>query len=187
MKSNSLKRGRSGIGRFVFLGCVGIVLTVTPGTAYAQAAASYGIVAGSSATATAKTASTVNRATNKLAGRIADSVSKSGAKYASRSLSRPYEVVMEENRQKLEDESKNGGATLHIESVPDKATVLIDGEAVAKTPADLKVPEGKHIVELKEFESVDWKKEISVTRDENLSLKPELKKRYQSALTVSFD
>jgi len=164
-----------------------IAVAAAPGSAMAQAAASYGILAGTSAATTAKTATSVNRATNKLAGRIADSVSQSGAKYASRSLSRPYEVVMEENRQKLEDESKDGGATLHIESVPDKATVLIDGEPVAKTPADLKIPEGKHIVELKEFESVDWKKEISVTRDENLSLKPELKKRYQSAITVSFE
>jgi hypothetical protein len=186
MKTNSLARGFSGTGRFVFAACVGIALAATPGAAYAQAAASYGMAAGSSAATTAKAASSINRATNKLAGRIAGSVSQSGAKYASRSLSKPYEEVMEENRKKLEDASKDGGATLHIESTPAKATVLIDGEPVAKTPADLKVPEGSHTVELKEFESVDWKKEITVARDENLTLQPELKKRYQSAITVSF-
>jgi hypothetical protein len=165
---------------------VAIAVAATPVCASAQAAASYGILAGTSAATTAKTATSVNRATSKLAGRIADSVSKSGAKSPSMSLSKPLRLVMEENRQKLEAKSKDGGATLHIQSVPDKATVLIDGEAVAKTPADLKIPEGEHVVELKEFESLDWKKEISVARDEDLSLKPELKKRYASAITVSF-
>jgi len=187
MKSNGPGRGLSNVGRFAFVAWAVIALTAISGTAYAQAAATYGIVAGSSATATAKTAGTINRATNKLAGRVAESVSTSGSKYASRSLSKPYEIVMEENRRKLEDESKDGGGTLHVESVPDKATVLIDGEPVATTPADLKLPVGEHTVELREFESVDWKKEIFVTQDENLSLKPELKKRYQSAVTVSFD
>ncbi len=187
MKVNSLKREPSALGGLILVGCVAVALAAMPGLAFAQAAASYGIVAGKSAATTAKTATSINRATNKLAGRIADSVSKSGSKSRTMSPAKPLELVMEENRQKLEERSKEGSATLRIESVPDKATVLIDGEAVAKTPVDLKIPEGKHVVELKEFESLDWKKEISVARDEELSLRPELKKRYQSAITVSFD
>jgi hypothetical protein len=187
MKGSGLKIGAAGVRRFVFVGCVGVGLTAMPGSAFAQAAASYGAVAGSSAATTAKAGSSLNRSTNKLAGRIAGSLSKSASKTSVRSVTKPLEVIMEENRQKLEEESKEGGATLHIESSPAKATVLIDGEPVAKTPADLKLPKGDHIVELKEFESQDWKKEITLAPDENLTLKPELKKRYQSAITISFD
>ena len=185
MKSSRPKLGFLGKMSLLFAACVGISLAATSRAAYAQAAASYGMAAGSSAATTAKAASSVNRATNNLAGRVAGAVSESGAKYASRSLSKPYEVVMDENRKELENASKDRG-TLHIESTPTKATVFIDGKPVAKTPADLKVPEGKHIVELKEFESVDWQKEVTVARDEKLNLQPELKKRYQSAITVSF-
>ncbi|MBI1982902.1 MAG: PEGA domain-containing protein [Acidobacteria bacterium] len=191
MKKNSLRREPLVILGVGLVGLLGAALAATPRSAYAQAAASYGIAAGTSATTTTKAATSVNRATGKLAGRIADSVSKSASKSASKSSSRspskPRELVMEENRHTLEEQSKEGGATLHIESVPGKATVLIDGEPVARTPADLKIPAGKHIVELKEFDSLDWKEEIAVKPDENLSLKPELKKRYQSAVTVSFD
>ena len=92
---------------------------------------------------------------------------------------------MEENRRKLEAGGRKTGGVVHIESVPRKATILVDGAPIAYTPADLKIPEGKHVIELRRPASLPWRKEISLTRGERLSLSAELQDKYKSVLTFS--
>lgn len=140
---------------------------------WAQAAAEYGIAASKSAASTAKMGSTINAGTQKLAGRIESTLSRSTA------------ASMEESKRKLEESSRKGGATLHIDSLPEKALVSIDGATVGYTPADLKVPEGKHVVQLTRTGYLLWKQEISVTREKNVSLKAELENKYKSVVNLS--
>ncbi len=156
---------------------IAVVAVLVPGTfpafSWAQAAAEYGILAGSSATSTAKIGSTLNSKTNKLADRVQGRISKS------------LENVMEENKQKLEQKSREGGAALHIDSVPGRGTVSIDGAKVAHTPTELKVPEGKHVIEVTLPGYLPWRREVSLSRGENLSLKAELENMYKSVITLS--
>ena len=56
---------------------------------------------------------------------------------------------------------------------------------MAKRHMDLKIPEGKHVIELRRPASLPWRKEISLTRGERLSLSAELQDKYKSALTFS--
>ena len=141
-------------------------------SALAQAAAEYGVLAGHSGVVTTKIASGLGSKARQLDER-------QGARLKS------VESTMEENRRQLEAKGQKEGGAVHIDSVPPKATILVDGAPIAYTPAELKVPEGKHVIELKRPASLPWRKEISLTRGERLSLSPELQDKYKSALTFS--
>ncbi len=159
---------------------IGVTMTfafaVLPATAFSQAVTEYGMTTGSAATSAVKGGSAINRGSMQLAGRLAESIGKTTQNVN----------VMEENKQKLELKSRAGGGTVHIDSVPDKAAISIDGAEVAYTPANLKIPQGKHTIELKHPTSLPWRKEVSLSRDESLSLKAELEKKYKSVINLSF-
>jgi flagellar capping protein FliD len=147
-------------------------LAVFSSTAQAQAAAQYGALAGHSAVATTNTAS-------RLAPKINQTSERQGARL------RSVQSTMEENRRKLETEGQKSGGAVHIDSAPQNATIFVDGAPVAYTPADLKVSEGKHVIELKRATSLPWRKEISLAQDEKLSLNAALQERYKSTFTLS--
>ena len=153
-----------------------ITLTLTFGafssSARAQAAAQYGVLAGHSGVVTTKIASGLGSKARQLDER-------QGARLKS------VESTMEENRRQLEAKGQKEGGAVHIDSVPPKATILVDGAPIAYTPAELKIPEGKHVIELKRPASLPWRKEISISRGEKLSLNGELQDKYKSVLTFS--
>jgi len=141
-------------------------------SARAQAATEYGVLTGHSGVVTTKTASGLGSKTRQLD-------EHQGTRLKS------VEGTMEENRRKLEAKGQKEGGAVHIDSVPQKATILVDGAPIAYTPADLKIPEGKHVIELRRPASLPWRKEISLTRGERLSLSAQLQDKYKSALTFS--
>lgn len=95
------------------------------------------------------------------------------------------ETVMEENRQKLETESKAGGGTVQVDSTPSKATVSIDGNPVGISPLELKLPEGKHLVELAHPRFDPWYMEVTVSPNESTAVTAQLEKKYKSFITLS--
>jgi PEGA domain len=141
-------------------------------SAWAQAAAAYGGLAAHSAAATTKAAT----ALGSTLGQVEE---RQGAKLSS------LENGMEANRQKLEAKGQKGGGTVHIGSVPAMAGVYVDDALVAYTPVDLKMAEGKHVIELKRPTSLPWRKEISLSPGGKLSLNPELREKYKSVLTLT--
>jgi hypothetical protein len=99
--------------------------------------------------------------------------------------SKNLETVMAENRQKLETASKAGGGTVQVESTPAKATVSVDGSPVGVSPLELKLPEGKHLVELAHPRFDPWQMEVTVTAHESTSVTAQLEKKYKSSITLS--
>lgn len=93
---------------------------------------------------------------------------------------------MDENRQRLEAASKAAGGTVQIESVPDKATIMVDGNPVGLSPAELKLPPGKHLIELVHPRFDIWQMEVLVSAQESTSVTAKLEKKYKSTVTISF-
>lgn len=80
---------------------------------------------------------------------------------------------------------------LHMSSAPKAATLYIDHLAVAATPADLCVPIGKHIIELKSPRFRAWSQEVMINTGEALTLAPKLveekqTKDYKRTINLSF-
>ena len=171
-----------------FLG-LAIALTVAclPPPAFPQAAAEYVLTTGGSAASATKAGTSINQATNKLSGSLQKSMEKSTANKTESTTGDAYRKVnsMEENRKKLEQKGQAGGETVHIDSVPEKARVLIDGASVAYTPADLKVPHGKHTIEVTDPTHKTWRKDFTLSRGDKLSFKPELEEKYKSEIVLS--
>jgi hypothetical protein len=95
------------------------------------------------------------------------------------------EAVMEENRQKLAESSKAGGGTVQIDSMPKKATVTVDGNPVGISPLEVKLPQGKHLVELVLPQYDAWGMEVTVSPNESTSVTAQLYKKYKSSITLS--
>ena len=95
------------------------------------------------------------------------------------------EMVMEENRQKLAKDSKAGGGTVQISSVPSKATVAVDGNPVGVSPLEVKLPQGKHQVELALPQYDVWGMEVTVSPNESTAVTAQLEKKYKSSITLS--
>ena len=141
--------------------------------ARAQAAASYAVAASKSTA---------------MASKARPLVTPKATPLAKRSLPRTSPTlgdVIGENRRKLEAKGGPSAGSLHVESVPGKATVSVDGSPVAYTPADLKLHEGNHVVELTLPGFASWRKEINMSREGTMLLKAELRTQYNSAVSFS--
>lgn len=148
--------------------------TILPATkARGQAAAEYGILSSKSATAATKASTVMGPRLKPLGERLERPESKSP-------LSQ-----MQQNRRSLEAKAAQGGATLRVDSTPAKARVSVDGVVVAFTPADLKLPEGGHSVEVIQPGYLPWKQQVSLAPGETQSLKAELENKYKSAVTLA--
>lgn len=151
-----------------------ILLAALPKSAPAQAAIGYGMAASKSTSMAASARPLYDSRSKQLAAKIQE---RTGT-------AKPLPVVMEENRKKLAEKSAQAGGTVHIESVPGKAAVTVDGDPVAYAPADLTLPEGKHLIELTRPGYLPWQMEISVSRLESTSVKAELEEKYKSNITL---
>jgi len=149
-------------------------LGALPSALWGQAAVGYGMAASKSTAIGTKMRPLTDSRGKQLATRIQDRVG----------TAKPLPVVMEDNRKKLEREGAESGGSIHIESVPEKAAVAVDGAPVAYTPADLQIPEGRHRIELTHPGCLPWETEISVKKIESTSVKAELEEKYKSSITL---
>jgi PEGA domain-containing protein len=160
--------------RWMMTGLVAMAMNVGFATlAHAQAAAEYGVAAGHSATVTTGVAKNLSNVLNK-------SNEQTGSKRANIPQS-----AMTENRRQLETKAGAAPAKVHVESTPGKATILVDGVAVANTPADLKLPTGNHQIEIAHAGFSSWKKEVTLQGGDNPALKAPLESQYKSELKLS--
>jgi len=86
---------------------------------------------------------------------------------------------MRSNRRTLEQLARQHGAMLHVACVPQGATLFVDHRAIARAPADLHLPAGKHILELKSPAFLDWNQEVSVSAGAKLSFDLKLQENKQ--------
>jgi hypothetical protein len=156
-------------------------LMLFPTLGHGQAAAEYGLAASKSTAITSRASSSMGSRTRSIYGGVSRRTTLRVPPPPSKNL----QAVMQENREKLAAKSQNGG-TVHVESVPTKAAIAVDGELVDYAPADLKLPEGTHLIELTNPGFVPWRMEVSVNRQESTSVTAHLENRYRSSITISF-
>lgn len=157
---------------FAFIALV-VAGSACPSRARAQAAAEYGMAASKSAAIATRARPLATSRATPLSKRIAGRTSPT------------FVDVIQQNREKLEAKSGPSGGSLRVDSIPSKAKVSVDGAPVAYTPADLKLPEGNHVVELALPGFLPWRKDITVSREGNMLLKAELRNQYKSSVTFS--
>ncbi len=148
---------------------VGVGLTAS---AWGQAAAEYGMATSQSGVAAAR----VGSAFGKLGGKLSE---QTGARTA-----KSLDQAMQENRRTLESKSQKGGATLHVQSTPDKARVVVDGMIVAQTPADLRLPVGAHTVEIRLPGFDVWRRQVTVVDGQTALLGAKLEQKYRSTVNL---
>jgi hypothetical protein len=168
--------------KFIHSWCSSAILLITglliSSPAFPQAAVEYGAAASRSTTMGAQAGSSMRSSTR---GKPATR----GRYLTPAPTTKNMEVVMEENRQKLAESSKAGGGTVQIDSMPKKATVTVDGNPVGFSPLEVKLPEGKHLVELALPQYDAWGMEVTVSPNESTSVTAQLYKKYKSSITLS--
>lgn len=142
-------------------------------SAWGQAAVEYGMAASKAGVTAAKVGSTLGKVESGLSEQTGTRLAKS------------LDAAMQDNRQGLELKSQKGGAVLHVASVPDKAVVSIDGMMVARTPADLHIPIGAHVVEIKHASYLPWRKQVTLVDGRDVSLKAQLQEKYRSTVNLN--
>jgi len=152
-----------------------------PALAFAQAAVEYGMAA-SKSTGMASRASSFGSSRMSAASR---GVSRQTKLLIPGPASKNLQSVMQENRQRLAARSAQGGGVVLIESVPAKATISVNGEPVGEAPAELKLPGGKHLIELTHPRYEPWRMEVTVSPQESTSVTAQLENKYRSSITLS--
>jgi len=66
--------------------------------------------------------------------------------------------------------------TVHLESTPIGADILLDGSFVGNTPSDIEVSEGDHTITVKKTGFKDWERKMKITAGSNVHLNAELEK-----------
>jgi hypothetical protein len=154
---------------------------------WGQAAAEYSLAGSGSAVGASKSGSFTSNAFGSVSKRLGSALgssfnSTSTQSTASQSARTPLESSIRSNRQLLDQQAKDQGcANLHITSAPKDATLFIDSQAVAATPAELCVPIGKHQLELKARGFRTWSQELTITAGQAISLAPTLSEEKQNA------
>jgi hypothetical protein len=93
---------------------------------------------------------------------------------------RPRKVEADKDEVKAEVKpgvSADTTGTVKVTSVPDGADVYVDGSFVGNAPAQLKLPVGKHKIEVKAEGLEDWSRELEVPAGSGLNLKATLNKK----------
>ena len=151
-------------------------------SAYGQAAVEYGAAA-------SKSTAMTSQAATALGSRVQSAFSggqRTPLKIPT-AASKNLDAVMQENRQKFEEKGKETGGTVHVESVPRGATIAVDGQPVGYSPLDLKLPEGKHQLELTRPDFEPWRMEVTASPQESTSVKAPLKNRYKGVVTIAIN
>ena len=73
-------------------------------------------------------------------------------------------------RQQLQLQLAPAWAEVTVDSLPLGATILLDGEAVARTPATLEILQGEHQLMLQLQTYADWQQTVQINASENLDL-----------------
>ncbi len=73
-------------------------------------------------------------------------------------------------RQQLQLQLAPAWAEVTVDSLPSGATILLDGEAVARTPATLEILQGEHQLMLQLQIYADWQQTLQIKASENLDL-----------------
>ena len=156
---------------------------LAPSDGRAQAAVEYGMAA-------SKSTAAASRVSSQISSRISSYSRRQplarGKLVIPPPATKNIQTVMDENRDRLEAASKDGGGTVQIESVPDKATIMVDGDPVGHSPAELKLPAGKHLIELTHPRFDPWQMEVTVSELESTTVAAQLKKKYKSTVNISF-
>ena len=155
-------------------GVVALVVAGLPVSVRGQAAAEYGISASRSAAIGSKARPDLSRTAKTLSNRIQKNTPDA------------HRQVMEQNRAALEKKSGPAGATVHVESVPDKALISVDGVEVGYAPADLRIPAGAHTLEAGFPGHLPWRQEIAVISGMSVNTKAALASKYKSTINLSF-
>jgi selenocysteine lyase/cysteine desulfurase len=144
----------------------------------AQAAAEYTLGTAKAATGAAGFGNIMNRSLSKAAGKISDNLKTSIHESPAR--------VMQENRSALEKLASEGGGTLHVTSDPDDAAVFVDGRLVARTPAEIKTPTGKHQIMVTRPDRDQWTKQVTIAKGQTLEISAELVNTNPSVISLDF-
>jgi hypothetical protein len=158
---------------------VALAVSLFPALALAQAAVGYGMAASNSAGMASRGSSSATSRSRSVSRAV------SGRLQLPPPPSKNLQTVMDENRQRLATESQKGGGRVQIESVPAKATIAVDGEPVGHSPAELLLPEGKHLIELTHPRFEPWRMEVMVSPRESTAVTAQLENKYRSSITLS--
>jgi hypothetical protein len=166
---------------------------------WAQAATEYGMGVAKSATGAAGFGSALSKSMSNAASKMS---SKMGSTLSDKTPNQPPsppaasgdismrtkspQEAMKENRTKLEKAAGESGGTVHVTSVPEDATVYIDHEMVARTPAGIEVPAGNHMVTVSRPGSTTWTRDVTVSKGQDMSLDAKLETKYPSVVTLSW-
>jgi archaellum component FlaG (FlaF/FlaG flagellin family) len=145
----------------------------------AQAAGEYSMGASKSVAGAVEVGNTMSRSLSKATDALSDKL-----KTATRES--PAQV-MKENRAAFAKEAGEGGGTLRFASDPSDAAVFVDGRLVARTPTEIKVPQGKHAIKITRSDRDQWVEQASVAKGQVVDISAKLVNPYPSAVTLSFD
>ncbi len=144
----------------------------------AQAAAEYTLGFSKSAAGAVGFGNTMSRSMSKAANELSD-------KLKTRIHESPAQV-MKENRAAFAKEAGAGGGTLRFASDPSDAAVFVDGRLVARTPAEITVPQGKHAIEVARPDRNQWFEQATVAKGQTVDVSAKLVNPYPSIITLSF-
>lgn len=153
-----------------------VTLALCPRRMQAQAAAEYAITTSAVGTLGAKIGSALGAATKQ----ITQTVQKDTPKPISPNLDAHPKAAAEKTTAKTTEKTterttKSGVSTVHIDSTPSGALILVDTVALGHTPASLTLPKGIHAIEVRHDGYVSWHQAILLSEGETLSLDPALK------------
>lgn len=164
-----------------------VVLLFTP-AAFSQATVEYGGAVSNSSGAGAAVGSAIGRTIQHAGDTLGGTTRQSQSEVVGIPRTNPssIETAMRANQQKLETLAGEKGATIQIASVPSKTTLYVDGLVVAFAPTDVRLPIGKHMVELRHPAFLPWREQLSLSGGETVRLEPKLV-RDRTKVFVSFD
>jgi hypothetical protein len=144
----------------------------------AQAASEYTMGVSKSAVGAAGVGNTMSCSMSKAADELSD-------KLKTRIHESPAQV-MKENRAAFAREAGEGGGTLRFASDPSDAAVFVDGHLVARTPVEIKVPQGKHAIKITRPDRDEWFEQATVAKGQTVDIRAKLVNPYPSVITLSF-
>lgn len=144
----------------------------------AQAAAEYTLGTSKAATGAAGFGNIMNRSLSKAAGKVSDDLKTSTHESPAK--------VMLENRSALQKLASEGGGTLHIVSEPDDGAVFVDGRLIARTPAEIKMPTGKHQIMVTRPDRDQWTLQVSIVKGQTLEISAKLVNTNPSVISLDF-
>jgi PEGA domain len=157
-----------------------IVLVISFGASNlrAQGAAEYSLGTSKVATGTAGFGKALNGSLSKTTEKISDNLKVSNHESPAK--------VMQENRSSLEKLASDGGGVLHIISDPDDAAVFVDGQLVARTPVEIKVPSGEHEIMVTRPDRDQWSKKIKIAKGQKQEISAQLVNTNPSVISLGF-